>query len=87
MAAARKIDESHVKAGVVRPALEEASGNSEPVLSPALALQSTLEQAYKADLPEPYVKKWPPALRLALLGQLTVSSWAAVLFLARLLVK
>jgi len=64
--------------------LTVADATSRAVPSPALDLQASLEAAFAQ---EPYVQKWSPAARLAMLGAVATGPWiviaAAVLALTR----
>jgi hypothetical protein len=62
-------------------ALADESSQATP--SPALALQAQLAAAFAA-APEPDVAAYPPAVRLAALGTLTVGCWAGVFAVGRL---
>ena len=64
-----------------------ASDDAVGVESPALALQQLVERSYMTNYPEPYIEKWPPAVRLLLLAGLAVSSWSLLIVGARALLR
>jgi hypothetical protein len=55
--------------------LTVADANSRAIPSPAHDLQASLEAAFGA---EPYVQKWSPAARLAILGAVAAGPWLAI---------
>jgi hypothetical protein len=55
--------------------LTVADATSQAVPSPALELQASLEAAFGH---EPYVQKWSPAARLAMLGAAATGPWILI---------